>query len=55
MLYYETNVTSYVNFTSIRKKGLLTSEAWHSAVHGITKSQTWLNDWPELISLNSLI
>ena len=20
-------------------------EAWHTAVHGVTKSQTWLNDW----------
>ena len=20
-------------------------EAWHTAVHGITKSQTWLGDW----------
>ena len=23
-------------------------EAWHDAVHGVTKSQTWLNDWTEL-------
>ena len=22
-------------------------EAWHAAVHGFTKSQTWLNDWPD--------
>ena len=20
-------------------------EAWHAAVHGVTKSQIWLNDW----------
>ena len=20
-------------------------EAWHAAIHGVTKSQTWLNDW----------
>ena len=20
-------------------------EAWHAAVHGVTKSQTWLSDW----------
>ena len=20
-------------------------EAWHAAVHGVAKSQTWLNDW----------
>ena len=24
-------------------------EAWDSAVHGITKSQTWLKDWTKLI------
>ena len=24
-------------------------EAWHAAVHGVTKSQTWLSDWTELI------
>ena len=23
-------------------------EAWHAAVHGLTKSQTWLSDWTEL-------
>ena len=26
-------------------------EAWHAAVHGVTKSQTWLSDWSELILL----
>ena len=30
-------------------------EAWHAAVHGVAKSQTWLSDWTELmISLNRL-
>ena len=24
-------------------------EAWSAAVHGVTKSQTWLSDWTELI------
>ena len=23
-------------------------EAWHAAVHGVTKSQTWLSDWTEV-------
>ena len=23
-------------------------KAWHAAVHGVTKSQTWLSDWTEL-------
>ena len=26
-------------------------EAWHAAVHGVTKSQTWLSDWIELNNL----
>ena len=26
-------------------------EAWRAAVHGVEKSQTWLNDWTELIAL----
>ena len=29
-------------------------EVWHDAVHGIAKSQTWLNDWTELIHLNEI-
>ena len=23
-------------------------EAWHAAIHGVTRSQTWLSDWTEL-------
>ena len=23
-------------------------EAWHAAVHGVAKTQTWLSNWPEL-------
>ena len=23
-------------------------EAWHAAIHAVTKSQTWLSDWTEL-------
>ena len=29
-------------------------EAWPAAVHGVTKSQTWLSDWTELTFLNSI-
>ena len=25
-------------------------EAWYAAIHGVTKSQTWLSDWTELRS-----
>ena len=27
---------------------LLDKETWHAAVHGVTKSRTWLSDWTEL-------
>ena len=27
---------------------VLDREAWHAAVHGVTKSRTWLSDWTEL-------
>ena len=30
-------------------------EAWCATVHGVTKSQTWLSDWTELIILFSLL
>ena len=26
-------------------------EAWHAAIHGVTKSQTWLSDWTEQLWL----
>ena len=26
---------------------VIDSEAWHAAVHGVAKSQTWLSDWTE--------
>ena len=28
--------------------GRLRQLAWRAAIHGVTKSQTWLNDWTEL-------
>ena len=30
-------------------------EAWHVAVHGVAKSQTWLSDWTELLLLLPLL
>ena len=29
-------------------------EAWHVAVHGVTKSQTWLSDRTELMDLSAM-
>ena len=30
------------------RKLVMDREAWHVAVHGVTKSQTWLSDWTEM-------
>ena len=30
------------------QKLVMDREAWHTAVHGVTKSQTWLSNWNEL-------
>ena len=30
------------------RKVVLDKEAWRAAIHGVTKSQTWLSDWTEL-------
>ena len=27
---------------------VMVREAWHAAVHGVTKNRTWLSDWTEL-------
>ena len=35
-------------------KLVMDREAWRAAVHGITKSRTWLNDWAELNSAYKL-
>ena len=30
-------------------------EAWHAAIHGVTKSRTWLSNWTELMVVLCLI
>ena len=30
---------------------VMDKEAWHTAIHEVAKSRTWLNDWTELISV----
>ena len=36
-----------MNFSKLQEL-MMKREAWHAAVHGFTKCQTWLNDWTEL-------
>ena len=37
------------------QKLVMDREAWHAAVHGVTKSRTWLSDWIELDISNFLL
>ena len=30
-------------------------EAWHAAVHGVAKSQTWLSDWTKQDDIINLL
>ena len=34
---------------------MIDREAWHAAVHGVAKSQTWLSDWSEPYIKNKII
>ena len=36
-----------VNLSELREL-VIDREAWGAAIHGVTKSQTWLSDWTEL-------
>ena len=31
---------------------VMNREAWHAAIHGVAKSQTWLSNWTELNWIN---
>ena len=33
---------------SKQQESVMDMEAWHAAIHGVAKSQTWLSDWTEL-------
>ena len=34
---------------------VMDGEAWHAAVHGVTKSRTWLSNWTEVLMTSQLL